>query len=196
MRTATAPGDVGWRSSRPRGPCELVDNVASAHPIDFAEVDQRHRSKLMATALRLSGNHATAEDLVQEALVRGMERVAQLAPGSNIAAWLATIVTNLYFDRRRRGRVEQRAVPQLAALRDDLCEMTLVAVPDTALHAAIAALETDLRAVVELCYLQDMRYREAAEQLGVPTGTVSTRLMRARHRMRALLLPPVDEVPQ
>jgi RNA polymerase sigma factor (sigma-70 family) len=83
----------------------------------------------------------------------------------------------------------QKAEGELAAASDAIEPYsTIEAVSDDYLHAAIEALEPEHREVIELCYLKQMRYREAAEVLGVPIGTIGTRLMRARVRLSVLLL--------
>jgi RNA polymerase sigma-70 factor (ECF subfamily) len=158
-------------------------------PVDFAAIATQHRTALHRVAMRLSGDAALAEDLVQETLLRALRRFEQFRPGTHPGTWMAAILTNLYFDYLKHQKVERKAEPELAraeAVEDD---PVLGGVADDDLHAAIRSLEPELRRVVELCYLEQMRYREVAAILDVPVGTIGTRLMRARARLRELLTP-------
>jgi len=156
-------------------------------PGTFTELATLYEAMLQRFALRLTGNVDAANDLVQDTLLRALRNFDQLQPGTNPAGWLMKIMTNLFYDHLKHQKVEQKAAPELATLEEVLRDTPLETVSDAELHAAIEALEAELREVVELCYLQQMRYREAAETLGVPVGTIGTRLLRARARLRELL---------
>jgi RNA polymerase sigma-70 factor (ECF subfamily) len=171
---------------------ELVDSMPPeppGPPGPFAELARMYEAMLLRLALRLTGNPETARDLVQDTLLRALRYFDQLQPGTNPAAWLTTILTNLFYDHLKHQKVELKAVPELATLEEVTCDTPLGTIADTELYAAVQALEPELREVIELCYLQQMRYREAAEKLGVPVGTIGTRLLRARARLRELLTP-------
>lgn len=178
------------RSSRTaRARLALVGDMASdpRDGGDFGKLVESHRDRLHRRALRLSGNSDTAHDLVQQTLLRALERRAQFQSGSHLETWLVTILGNLFLDQLRHRKVERRAEPALSvseAVEDDL---SLATVSDDELYAAIDSLAPELSEVVELCYLRELRYREAAAILKVPSGTVATRLMRARGRLRELL---------
>lgn len=168
----------------------LVDDMASDPPHDdddFGELVESHRDRLHRKAVRLSGNVEAAKDLVQETLLRALQRRAQFRPGSHLETWLMAILTNLFLDRIKHAKVERKAEPELVVLMEVECDLTIAEISDADLHAAVQSLEPELREVVELCYLRQMRYREAAAILGVPGGTVATRLMRARQRLRDIL---------
>ena len=101
---------------------------------------------------------------------------------------MVTILTRLYYDYLKHEDVVNRASAELGALEVRECDMELIPTePDEKVSAAIEALDPDLRAVVICCYLQGLRYKEAAATLNVPIGTISTRLMRAREQLKALL---------
>jgi RNA polymerase sigma-70 factor (ECF subfamily) len=153
----------------------------------FAHIATQHEPMLQRHALHLTGNPEIARDLVQETLLRALRNFHQLQPGTNPAAWLSTILTRLFYDHLKHQRVELKAVPELTAREELTCESTLATIADADLYVAVQALEPELRDVVELCYLQQMRYRDAAAKLSVPVGTVGTRLLRARARLRELL---------
>lgn len=159
---------------------------------DFAEIARAHRTQLQRYALHLAGNPELAKDLVQETLLRGLRNFGRFRQGSHPASWLLTILGNLYFDHLKHQRVERNAEPALATSEVVECEPAISDHSDDALYAAIRRLEPELREVVELCYLKQMRYREVAAVLSVPIGTIGTRLMRARERLRALLTRSED----
>ena len=167
--------------------------MAPQAPLDLAEIARLHGAMLQRCALRLCGNAEIAKDLVQETLLRAFQRSDQLKPGTNTGAWLVTILTNLFYDQLKHNKVEQRAVPALAVITDEAFETATMTTSDAALYAAVEALEDDLRKVVKLCYLQQVLYREAAEILSVPIGTIKSRLKRARERLHELLTAEARE---
>jgi len=156
--------------------------------VEFAEVAVQQRPALYRIALRLAGNAALAEDLVQETMLRALRRFDQFRPGTHPGTWMAAILTNLYFDYLKHQKVERKAEPELARGEVEY-DLVLGGIVDDDLYAAIRSLDPELRRVVELCYLEQMRYREVAAILDVPVGTIGTRLMRARARLRELLTP-------
>lgn len=159
----------------------------------FDAIAQANRALLHRVALRLSGSSETAKDLVQETLLRAWRRFDQFQEGTHVATWLVTILTNLFYDQLRHEKVEQRAEPLLMISAEVECDPAISRVSDDDLHAAIATLEPELRDVVELCYLRRKRYREVAATLGIPIGTIGTRLLRARRRLRVLLADATAE---
>jgi RNA polymerase sigma-70 factor (ECF subfamily) len=158
---------------------------------DFGKVAEIHRPMLLRRAMHLAGNAEIAKDLVQETLLRGFRRFHKLQHGGHAGAWLMRILTNLFYDYLKHQRVVSKAEPELATSEadDDQGDSIYVTIGDDRLHTAIHGLEPELREVVELCYLRQMRYREVAAQLNVPVGTIGTRLMRARLRLRSILDP-------
>jgi RNA polymerase sigma factor (sigma-70 family) len=159
----------------------------------FGEVVLPHLGDALALARWLTGNAADAEDVVQEACLKAHAGIATYA-GGNARAWLLTIVRNTSYSwlsrNRPRGVV---AVGDLADLDDmaagrrsslpdtDSPEASLIARADTAaLEAAIAALPQPFRETLVLRDINGLSYREISAMLGVPMGTVMSRLARAR----------------
>ncbi len=142
-------------------------------------------------AYRLTGNDADAQDLVQEVLLRVRRGLATYRPGS-LEGWLSRITTNVFLDevrRRRRRPVEALpAEPYQALARGHDVESAVEAntLPG-ALQAALAALPRQYRAAVVLCDVVGLRYDDIAEQLGVPVGTVRSRIHRGRMALREAL---------
>jgi RNA polymerase sigma-70 factor (ECF subfamily) len=168
----------------------VVDSVGSeprSPDIGFAEIAEQYRPQLLRVAVRLSGNPETAKDLAQETLIRGLKCFDKFQQGTHAGTWLVKILTNLYFDFLKHQKVVSKAEPDLAICEASDGDSPIATIADVDLYAAIQALEPELRIVVELCYLQEKRYRDAAAALDVPVSTIGTRLMRARARLREIL---------
>lgn len=152
---------------------------------------------MLRVALSLTGNRADAEDLVQESLVRAF-RALDSFDGRHPRAWLLTIVrnTNVNLHRRRRpGLVEdwdlvRGSRPAFGAeVQASPEDIVLDGMLDERLAEAVAELDPRFRAALLLVDVQDLSYAEAAAVLGVPVGTVMSRLSRARDRLRRRLGP-------
>jgi RNA polymerase sigma-70 factor (ECF subfamily) len=154
----------------------------------FRELAAAHDPFLHSTAVRLAGDKELAKDLVQETLVRALLHFDRFKQGTNFRAWLVTILTHLYYDHLKHEKVVSKADAELVTR--EVSDGEIDEPPpgtDEALSGAIEALDPDLRAVVICCYVNGLSYKEAAAKLNVPIGTISTRLMRARQRLKALL---------
>ena len=162
--------------------------IASARTGDgkaFALLFERWNPRLTAHAWRLLGDREAAGDAVQEAwaeIVRGLGRLADL---SAFPAWAYRIVSRRCAKAIGRKVREREAADMLAAEPEERGEGPG---PDPLrLRRAIDALPPDQRAAIALFYLEDMSVAEVAVALAVPAGTVKTRLMHARHKLRAAL---------
>jgi RNA polymerase sigma-70 factor (ECF subfamily) len=140
-------------------------------------------------AYRLAGNDVDAQDVVQEALIRVRKGLETYQPGS-LEGWLARIVTNVFLDevRRRRRRPTEalptdpdRVVPPAPA-----ADQVTSGLSDE-VQAALAALPDDFRVAVVLCDVADLSYEQISESVGVPVGTVRSRIHRGRRLLRAAL---------
>jgi RNA polymerase sigma-70 factor (ECF subfamily) len=143
--------------------------------------------RLRARALRLCGDAATADDVVQDTLERALRFSHQYERGTNLAAWAFQVLFTVFVTRwRRRGR-ERKALLRLAS---DPCAWTVpasFAAPDvgngamtSATRRTLEALPAGFLAVVVLVDLEQRSYHDAAAALGVPVGTVMSRLHRGR----------------
>jgi RNA polymerase sigma-70 factor (ECF subfamily) len=142
--------------------------------------------RLRRYARALVGDRAAADDLVQDTLERAWSRLAQWRAGSDLRAWLFSIMHNLRVDQLRRPGLstvaiddEEYLAPSRATQSDRL------EVND--LEAALSQLPEEQRAVLLLVALEDMSYEEVAGALGIPPGTVMSRLSRGRERLRLIL---------
>lgn len=147
-----------------------------------------HIASLRRYARALLHDRADAEDLVQEALARALSRADKFRPGTNLRAWLFTILHNVHVNQVRQKvsrpdevpveDVEYRLVsPARQEERIELRDMS----------RALDALPLEQRQVLLLVALEGLKYDEVAEALGVPIGTVMSRLSRGREAIRARL---------
>jgi len=143
--------------------------------------------RLRRYARALTGDRSAADDLVQDTLERALSRFHLWRRGSDLRAWLFTIMHNLYVNQARsRARRQQESLESETA-----AEMLRGRDPDWLelrdLASALAHVPDEQRAVLLLVGLEQFTYDEAARILEVPIGTVMSRLSRARERLRALL---------
>lgn len=157
-----------------------------------------HLDSLYHVALRLTRNRAEAEDVVQETCLRAFRGFERFDPGTNCRAWLFTILRNVFFNRvRSRGReVLESEMGSLDAAetaidtgveRSSPEERFLQSVLHGDVDRAVKMLPLTFREAVVLVDLEGLSYREAAEVLGCPMGTVMSRLFRGRALLRRTL---------
>ena len=149
------------------------------------------RHELVARALRLARDRAVAEDLVQETFERALRFEATFVPGTSARAWAFQILFSVFVTRARRRKREARALAWLATdpLAWPRCDAS--AGEPTALgaglRAQLAALPEPFRRAVELVDLEERSYRDAADAMRVPVGTVMSRLHRGRRMLASAL---------
>lgn len=136
-------------------------------------------------ARALVSDRARADDLVQDTLERAWNKFHLWRPGSDLRAWLFTVMHNVHVNQVRASRDH-------AVLDDEGPEMAVAAVQGASLEIrdlerALAVLSPEQREVLLLIALEDMSYAEVAAMLDIPIGTVMSRLSRAREKLRALM---------
>jgi RNA polymerase sigma-70 factor (ECF subfamily) len=149
---------------------------------------------LLRVARSLTRHHAEAEDLVQDTLVHAYRGIGGF-DGRFPRAWLMTILRNTHINRNRRRRPELLDDPERAERLSAEEHADGMTTPDAiierqfdaAIVTALESLDERFRAVLELVDVDGLSYKEAAAVLGVPVGTVMSRLHRARHRVREQL---------
>lgn len=145
-------------------------------------------------AYRLSGSSADAEDLTQEAFCKAQLHLGQLRDPSRARPWLFSILRNAYLHRARADR-QERCVPLEGV--GDLAEPMPPVLPDIdpeRLQQALDDLPEAFRTPIILYYFEDFGYREIAEQMDLPIGTVMSRLARAKAYLRSRLIEANDHV--
>jgi RNA polymerase sigma-70 factor (ECF subfamily) len=144
-----------------------------------------HLPGLRRYARALTGDSWAADDLVQDTLERACTKWRLWVIGSDLRAWLFTLMHNLYMNQRRAARVALNSI----SIDDVEAELQAPSSGDDPLDIGrcLQRLPADQRAVLLLVVLEDMSYRDAARVLAVPVGTVMSRLSRARSRLRELM---------
>ncbi|MDB5305962.1 MAG: polymerase subunit sigma [Gemmataceae bacterium] len=149
-----------------------------------------HYQALYRYAYRLSGTAADAEDLTQEAFGKALARLPQLRDQERAKAWLYRILRNAYL-HRVRDQKRHRVVPLDAV--GDLPERSAEELPEiepARLQQALNELDEAFRTPIILYYFDDFSYRDIAEQMNLPIGTVMSRLARGKAYLRSRLVPP------
>jgi RNA polymerase sigma-70 factor, ECF subfamily len=148
---------------------------------------------LYGYAVVLSRNKVDAEDLVQETYVRAVGAMNRLRPDTNMKAWLFTILRNTWFNQCRRSRAVlsvinlENEAEICADPRADPHNQYILSEERTRVQNAIQKLPTNLREIILLRVYEELSYQEIAGILCCPTGTVMSRLSRARSQLRELL---------
>lgn len=157
----------------------------------------------LSVALRYTRNRPDAEDLVQEAALLACRGFQSFTPGSNFRAWFLRILTNCFFSSYRKGKrhgveVELEDAPELYlyqetaslglhARTDDPARLLVEKLTGEEVEAAIGSLPDEHRVVATLYFLEDFSYQEIADVVGVPVGTVRSRLHRSRRMLQKAL---------
>jgi RNA polymerase sigma-70 factor (ECF subfamily) len=155
---------------------------------------EEHYTTLYRYAYRLSGSSVDAEDLTQEAFCKAQVNLSQLRDISRAKPWLFSILRNAYLHRVRTEKTQNTVsldgIPDVAEpLPDPLPE-----VDPEQLQEALHALPETYRTPIILYYFEDFTYRDIAEQMDLPLGTVMSRLARAKAFLRARLVPSNGEL--
>ncbi len=151
--------------------------------------------RLRSFALSLARRRDEADDLVQAACERAFGAIDTWQPGTRLDAWMFRILRNLWIDRHRRRRDETSLDDEagLSVAGEDGRHTVEVRSTMAAVRAAIDRLPEEQREVLMLVCVEDLSYRDAAEVLEVPIGTVMSRLSRARRALAAALDAPAAQ---
>lgn len=171
----------------------------------FEEEAMPHADALYGAAMRFTRSPRDAEDLVQDALLKAYSHFEKYEPGTNCKAWLFRILTNTFINRYRKRqrerlvftdddarplaeRVVAREPMELEPRRDEDTREAVERLFGDEVGEALMELPIDFRMVVILVDVHDFSYKECAEMLGCPIGTVMSRLYRGRRLLRAQLV--------
>jgi len=168
---------------------DLLARFRAGDSSAFGELVEAMGPRLKGFYLRMGATEAIAEDLVQEVFLRVLQRSGRYRPAGRLDAYLLRIARNLWVDRQRRR--EPASMPELVGEAVDPAPgpAEQAGTRDRAelLRRALAELEDGHREVLELAVLQELPYREVAGILGIPVGTVKSRVFYALRRLRARL---------
>ena len=163
----------------------LLRRLQAGEAQAFEELVRTHQHRVFAVALRMLGNAAEAEEVAQEVFLRAHRALREFRGDAKLSTWLYTIASRLCLTRLaggersliRQGEESVARLPHDAGGPDVVLEQSEL---DAALHRAIAELPDERRIVVVLRDLEGLSYEEIAAALELPTGTVRSRLHRAR----------------
>jgi RNA polymerase sigma-70 factor (ECF subfamily) len=185
--TGTAPTDE-----------ELIARVLAGDGSAYTTLVERHADLVYAIVSRIVLNEADAADVAQEAFVRAYHALPRFRGDSKFSSWLYRIAVNRSLTHLKRAKRRAAAVDPETGARDEVAaslasgddgpdEAVLREERRAIVRAAIAELPPNYRAVVTLFYLEERSYRDVAEILGIPMGTLKTHLHRARALLREAL---------
>ncbi|MCA9175056.1 MAG: sigma-70 family RNA polymerase sigma factor [Planctomycetales bacterium] len=167
---------------------ERLPQAGGAEPaVDLRRLISDHHARVYRYALHLTGSANDAEDVTQQVFLMAQQRLHQLRDPSKAESWLLSIARTSFLKSVRRKRPVDAASLELnvseipAEVAEDTIDREL-------LGRALAMLSDDYRLVLLMYYFEDASYREIAEQLELPIGTVMSRLSRAKGKLRAVLL--------
>ena len=141
--------------------------------------------RLRRYARALASERSAADDLVQDTLERAWTKLHLYRRGTDLRAWLFTVMHNVYVNKVRAARATDQLDDEMPELAQRAVQGDSLMVRD--LDRAIALLPVEQRTVLLLVSLEDMSYEDVARTLGIPIGTVMSRLSRAREKLRVLL---------
>lgn len=175
------PQDKGPRHSSTSRPSDIID------PDGWRAAITGYLPSLRAFAFTLSRNSADADDLVQETLTKAWAHRTRFEPGSNLRAWLFTILRNSWYTgaAKRRREVADEEGRYAAGLTAEASQEWTAEL--TSLQAALNALPPEHREAIVMVGAAGLSYQEAADISGCAVGTIKSRVNRARHRLALLL---------
>jgi RNA polymerase sigma-70 factor (ECF subfamily) len=178
----------------------------SETPVAFEAEVLTHLDAMYGVAMRMTKNTASAEDLVHDTIVKAVRARHQYKAGTNLKAWLLRIQTNTFINRHRRGGLERDVLEgpdagplahrwigaaMMRAMRDPERE-ALAPLIEAEVRSALEDLPEHFRLPIVLSDVEGLSYKEIADVMGCPVGTVMSRLHRARKMLQVTLR---DQVP-
>ena len=158
-------------------------------PPSVQRLVEDHYASLYRYAFRLSGSSADAEDLTQDTFCKAQTNLSQLRDPSRARPWLFSILRNAYLHRIRAERQQPCVALELVGDLAEPLPESLPEIDSEQLQSALNELSEVYRTPIILYYFEEFGYREIAEQMDLPIGTVMSRLARAKAFLRTRLLP-------
>ena len=173
---------------------QAIQQVLSGDSAAYAILVDKYQQRLLGLLFHACGDRCLTEDIGQEAFARAYRKLDTYAGNSQFYTWLARIAMNLLISHRRKKRIENQAtregfdvVLESASSQDHLEDSLAQSETQRCVREAIAMLDEQRRAVLLLRDFDGMEYEAISETLGVPLGTVRSRLHRARLELKTIL---------
>ena len=180
-----------WSAARSIARC------VSDSPPSFEQIVDAHYQGLFRFAVSMCHREATAQDLVQQTFLQWARKGHMLRDGSKVKTWLYTTIYREWLNIARREKKHEQVEFELdlhgPAQQDD--EEQTPRMDSIMLQKALDQLDPTYRAPLVLFYLKELSYREIAESLGIPIGTVMSRISRAKDHLRRILLKLEENIP-
>jgi RNA polymerase sigma-70 factor (ECF subfamily) len=180
----------------------MIDDTLDPMRDEFAKEALQHLDSLYGAALRLTRSESDAEDLVQDAFLKAYRFYDRFEPGTNLRAWLLRVLTNTFINKYRRTTRERRVLDgeeaepvgdgvmsraAMRALTDPVGE-SMRPLLAREIQNALEELSEEHRLMIVLADIEELSYKEIADIVGCPIGTVMSRLHRARKHMQQKLV--------
>lgn len=178
---------------------ELIEKILAGDVNLFEKIQKKYHRQLFSLVLRMIRNYEDAQDIVQETFIRAFNNLDKYQKEFQFHSWLFKIASNLCIDCLRRRRFQHISIDMPAPYRDDADALDFVDEEANAdkdllskeqtniLNKAIEELPEHYRKVIILRHFEELDYKEIAEQLAIPIGTVKAHLFRARRILMELL---------
>ena len=172
---------------------DLIRKARGGNLFAFAEMVKRYQRRVYGVARRIVQRHDVADDVTQEAFLRGYQALASFDVERPFGPWICRIAANLAVNHVRSPRAREQELPEghleTRSHASDPLRDVLENEAQSVLQQALAGLPPDQRAVLVLRVVEDLSYREIADALQLEMGTVMSRLSRAREKLRRALEP-------
>lgn len=179
---------------------DLVAKAQAGNLFAYEELVRRYQRRVYAVACRIVRRHDIAEDVAQDTFIRAYHALGRFEAGRPFGPWVVRIAVNLAINQRRSPRAREDGLPEghreTPARDGGPLAHLLEKEAGSVLDRALAELPQEQRAVFVLRVSENLSYQEIAETLGLATGTVMSRLSRAREKLRVALQPYLTRVGQ
>jgi RNA polymerase sigma-70 factor (ECF subfamily) len=180
----------------------MIDDTLDPMRDEFAKEALQHLDSLYGAALRLTRSESDAEDLVQDAFLKAYRFYDRFEPGTNLRAWLLRVLTNTFINKYRRTTRERRVLDgeEAEPVGDGVMSRAAMRAPTDPvgesmrpllareIQNALEELSEEHRLMIVLADIEELSYKEIADIVGCPIGTVMSRLHRARKHMQQKLV--------
>ena len=179
---------------KPERVVEIAESVSIGNNDPFSEIVEEYQGFVYNFALRLTGNRESAWDLSSDVFMRVLAKLHKYNPSYPFKSWIGriTYTLGLNFIRKNNRSIQLEALAgdinfEVSDNEDSPEKQTLTAITKEKVQKTINLLKPDFKAIITLCDIEEMSYKEAASILKIPLGTVRSRLFRARSELKVKL---------